>query len=56
MRRKRFKTYLRRLREVQDDSLVGESFLNGDRRMEALFSMAIRDKEFWEKEVLKRVT
>ena len=56
MRSIRFKEYLRRMRRTDHPGLKGESFRNGDRRMEALFEMALQDDAFWAEEVEKRVT
>ena len=56
MRSVRFLEYLRRMRRADHPALLGDSFRNGDRRMEALFEQGIADSAFWQEEVEKRVT
>ena len=55
MRTVQFKTWLRQMRRSQDPALRGESFRNGDRRMEALYERGARDEKFWNKELIQMV-
>ena len=55
MRQWKMREYLNNLIEIKDPSLVGDSFRHGDRRMEAVFEVALRDKDWWNTNIKDRI-